>query len=96
MMAQPFDELMEMLSAIPYGTTEVDPAKQAKLIDALLVMSTGGMFTQDYTLHSKIVKAGNVIVSLLPEDSPGQNFALGALSVLVTVANTVNELKKGP
>jgi hypothetical protein len=89
-----FDTLVDMLGNLPYGMTEPDLEKQAKLSETLLVMCAGAVFSQDYDLHKKISQMGNTIVSLLPDDSHAQSFSLGVLSVMITVANTVDHLQK--
>jgi hypothetical protein len=94
MVTLPFDQLVDMFKNIPYGTIEPDPEKQAKLSEALLVMCSGAVFSQDFDLHADVSRMGNTIVSILPEDSHAQSFSIGVLSVMVTVANTVDQLRK--
>lgn len=94
MVSLPFDELVDMFRNIPFGTIEFDTEKQAKLSEALLVMCSGAVFTQTYQLHADVIGMGNTITSLLPDDSHAQSFSLGVLSVLITVANTVDQMQK--
>lgn len=86
------DELIEMFSDLPYGMIEPDNEKQAKLTSMLLCYMSAGTLSRDKEFHTKLTKIGNAIVNLLPDDTHAQSFALGAMSVFVTFANTLDKL----